>query len=46
MEYSPACTRFKVMKAESLCYLSRLHEAQELAKYVFHGSPLRATLID
>jgi len=32
LDHSPACIRFKVLKAEALSYLGRQQDAQELAK--------------
>lgn len=32
LQYSPSCTRFTLLKAESLALLGRYQEAQELAK--------------
>ncbi|KAK7112781.1 dnaJ homolog subfamily C member 7-like [Littorina saxatilis] len=42
LDHSPACTRFKVLKAEALSFLGRQQDAQELANDVLQRDGMNA----
>ncbi|PVD39415.1 hypothetical protein C0Q70_02045 [Pomacea canaliculata] len=45
LDISPACTRYKVLKAEAFTYLSRFQEAQEIANDILTREGMNADAI-